>query len=303
MNPALLHQIERVPNGVLATVLSTDGHTYKKRGAKALFSMDSPLPVHGNLGSLCVDQEAIRQAKEAYELRLPRAITIDTTKAEDVHFGYGSFCGGTMDLLVEPVLDRHKDEYRSVRAYLAANCEVELIHELASGPVEELLHPPVPLCVFGASPLAQVLAAQVRDMPLQMHVHDWRPPYLAEFEHIPHVEVHDEKIAIDGRWFVLVLSHSYARDIELLFEAVSKDCPYVGLLSSKKRRDAMYAELEERGVSREALDRVHSPVGLDLGGRSDVEIAVSIAAELVQSMNDDSLRRDTGRTRHTLRIR
>ena len=59
MNFTLLDEIEKKRSAVLATILTTTGHTYKKRGDKALFEVDNPFPVYGNFGSQCVDLDLI----------------------------------------------------------------------------------------------------------------------------------------------------------------------------------------------------------------------------------------------------
>ncbi|UCH85259.1 MAG: XdhC family protein, partial [Candidatus Latescibacterota bacterium] len=286
MNFVLLDEIDRVARGVLVTVAATEGHTYKKRGAKALFEIGDAVPVYGNLGSLCVDQEILNQATDAYARRQPGVITIDTRDPEDVHFGYGAFCGGVQELVIEPILSAHKAVYRSVRERLEAHHTVTLVHNLENGELRidegldqsvsmftERLTPPTPLLLFGATPLARVVTMLLYEMPVRVHIYDWRREHLKGFKEVVHVEVHEDAMQLDERWLVLIMSHSYERDMEVLYEALSKRCPYVGLLSSSKRRDAMYEALLKRGVSRQALDQVHSPVGLDLGGRSDVEIA------------------------------
>ncbi len=98
MNFSLLDKIESTDNGFLATVLGTEGHTYKKRGARALFAPDHTAPVWGNLGSLCVDQELVRAGGEALAEEKPRMLEIDTSKARDIDFGYGTYCGGQMNI-------------------------------------------------------------------------------------------------------------------------------------------------------------------------------------------------------------
>jgi xanthine dehydrogenase accessory factor len=53
------------------------------------------------------------------------------------------------------------------------------------------------------------------------------------------------------------------------------------MISSRKKRDTIYAALRNAGVPQEALDKVHSPIGVDIGGETPEEIAVSIVAELI----------------------
>jgi xanthine dehydrogenase accessory factor len=299
MNFSLLDKIEAAENGVLATVLHTEGHTYKKRGAKALFVLGEPAPVWGNLGSLCVDQELVRQGRESLADGKPRRVEIDTTEAEDVDFGYGVYCGGVMRILVEAITEAHKPVYRELRKCLAERRRTFLVHELDTGgirldetepkPSEDLFveafDPLQPLFVFGATPLTRRLLQHLDDTGFEPHVIDWRSDYLDGFRDLDGVTLHLDEYTFEADAFVLIQSHHFRRDKELLKDALAKGCPYVGMLSSRSRRDEMYRELRREGVSGEDLDRVSSPVGIDIGGRSDPEIAIAIAAELVRFHN------------------
>ncbi len=74
-------------------------------------------------------------------------------------------------------------------------------------------------------------------------------------------------------------------DKKALAAALRCGCAYVGMLSSKKRRDKIFEELAEEGIPAQAIARVRSPVGIDVKGRSDPEIAVGIVAEIMEFKN------------------
>jgi xanthine dehydrogenase accessory factor len=295
MNFLLLERIDVVEGGILVTVLSTEGHTYQKTGAKALFAAGKTHPVWGNLGSLCVDQELLRQGKDAHSEGRPRQVEIDTRDPSDVEFGYGTYCGGSMRILIEPIFNAHKRIYRELRLRLESRSQAYLVHDLETGDIAvhdtapepgdgvlvEAFAPLRPLFVFGATPLTRRLLKCVEDMEFEFHVIDWRRDYLDKFRTVDGVTVHLDEHAFDEDSFVLIQSHDFRRDKAMIKEALARECAFVGMLSSRSRRDTMFQELREEGVSPEALGRVSSPVGADLGGRSDPEIAVAIAAELI----------------------
>ena len=297
MNFSLLDKIEKTHHGILATVLGTEGHTYKKRGARALLAPDQPAPAWGNLGSLCVDQELARAGGEALAAGTPRLLEIDTSKTRDIDFGYGTYCGGKMNILVEPVLIKHKAVYSLLRERLRSRTVCYLAHDLDTGDltlsdtepapesaervfVEEIL-PLQPLCIFGATPLTRRVVYLLDGMDFEIHVLDWRPAHLDGLRDLDHVSPHLDEYTLDDFHYVLVQSHDFRRDKALLKQALSAGCPYVGMLSSSKRREKMYEELRAEGLAQADIDRVSSPVGLDIGGRTDAEIAISIVAELV----------------------
>ena len=298
MNFSLLDKLDAIRGGILTTILRTEGHTYKKRGARALFARGGHAPVWGNLGSVCVDQELVRQGGEAIADGKPRTVRIDTREIEDADFGYGTFCGGVMDILIEPLSDAHKTVYRELRRRMESGRHSWLVHDLDKGELRledaepmpgegvfaESIPPPVPLYIFGATPLTHRLVEVLADMDYRLHVVDWRREYLDGFDGVDGVSSHlgDFPVGPDENAIVLIMSHHFHRDKAVIKEALSRKCAFVGMLSSKTRRDQMFEELKRDGVAGSDLERVCSPVGLDIGGRSDAEIAVAIAAQLVQ---------------------
>lgn len=131
--------------------------------------------------------------------------------------------------------------------------------------VEPVL-PPVHLVVVGHSPMAQVLADLARTL-------GWRAELLGGEEF---TSAH-----VDERSVVVVATQGHG-DEDVVRHAVSAMPAFVGLVASHKRGAAVLGYLAERGVPQHLLDRVRTPVGLDLGRTSHQEIAVSILAELVQ---------------------
>ncbi|MFQ5511949.1 MAG: XdhC family protein [Candidatus Krumholzibacteriia bacterium] len=298
MNVSLLETIDKTGKGLLATILETEGHTYKKAGEKALFEVDNPFPLCGNLGSLCVDQDIVRNGKEAWRAGAPRVIEIDTSDPSDAQLGYGTYCGGKMKILLEPIDGPHKAVYRELHARLQGKRSVSLCHDLETGEISmheaspeprsnvfiESIAPPRDLFIVGATPLARELAGHVSDMDFRLHIIDWRAAHLATFEG-PGFELHDDTYPFASDSLVVVLTHSFERDKTALGKALASGSAYIGLLSSRTRRDALFADMVRNGVSEKDLERVSSPVGIDIHARTDPELAVAIAAELVEFVN------------------
>jgi xanthine dehydrogenase accessory factor len=299
MNFTLLDEIEKKRSAVLATILTTTGHTYKKRGDKALFELDNPFPVYGNFGSQCVDQDLVKWAAEAFASLKPRQVHVNTAEATDVDFGYGTYCGGELDILLEPLRDPHRAVYRELRARLGQDKTYYLVHDLSTGELTisnsateerdyvlvEMITAPVDVVVFGATPLAQRLLTYLRDTDFLPHVIDWREAYLDQFTGKCRTTLYKDDFHLGEKSFVLILSHSFTRDKQMLSAALRRGCPYVGMLSSTKRRDRIFADLIEEGIPGEDIARVRSPIGIDIKARSDAEIAAGIVAELIGYKN------------------
>ncbi len=90
-----------------------------------------------------------------------------------------------------------------------------------------------------------------------------------------------EKLPIDEDSFIVIITRGHQYDRVVLEQALKTNAQYIGMISSRKKRDTIYAALKETGVPQEALDKVHSPIGIAIGGESPGEIAVSIVAELI----------------------
>ena len=86
---------------------------------------------------------------------------------------------------------------------------------------------------------------------------------------------------VDARTVICVLTHDPKFDVPLLEVALRTDAAYIGAMGSRRTHEDRLADLRERGLSDEELARLRSPIGLDLGGRTPEETAVSVAAEMV----------------------
>jgi len=126
---------------------------------------------------------------------------------------------------------------------------------------------PVPhLSIVGRSPMVHTLADLARALGWRADVCDG-----------PDLSAAD----LDTRSIVIVATQGHG-DEEVVERAVSAFPAFVGLVASRKRGEAVLGYLADRGVPRDLLDRVHAPVGLDLGHTTHREIAVAVLAQLVQ---------------------
>jgi len=108
--------------------------------------------------------------------------------------------------------------------------------------------------------------------------------------------------ALDGRTVICVLTHDPKFDVPVLADALKLPVAYVGAMGSRTTHDDRLARLREAGLTAAELDRLASPIGLDLGARTPEETAVSIAAEIVARRWDGAgrpLSRTDGAIHHT----
>lgn len=147
------------------------------------------------------------------------------------------------------------------------------------------------LLVFGAIDHAAALARLGTFLGYRVTVCDARATF-ATPERFPDAEVvvdwphrylqaQADAGLLDGRTVVCVLTHDPKFDLPLLTTALRMPLAYVGAMGSRRTHENRLARLRDAGVTDHELDRLHSPIGLDLGARTPQETALSIAAEIV----------------------
>lgn len=163
------------------------------------------------------------------------------------------------------------------------------------------------MLVFGAIDFAAAVADLGTYLGYRVTVCDARPVFATArrfptAEEVvvkwPHVFLDEIADQIDRRTVICVLTHDPKFDVPVLKRALGTEAGYIGAMGSRRTHDDRMERLREAGVSEEALARLHSPIGLDLGARTPEETAVSIVAEMVGSRWGGSgreLRETTGR--------
>ena len=182
----------------------------------------------------------------------------------------------------------------------AALCAEELIpaqrssrqtFDSDSGAVDvffDVMAPPLKLVVVGAVHVAEHLIRLAREVGFETVVVDPRAAFL-EQERFASA---DQKIGswpqeallqvgIDESTFVAVLSHDPKIDLPAIEAVLRSPARYIGVLGSKKSHRKRLSSLRARGFSDQELERLHAPIGLDLGGRRAEEIALAIVAQMV----------------------
>ena len=150
------------------------------------------------------------------------------------------------------------------------------------------LAPPPRLFVVGATHTAIPLSEMAQTLGFEIFIIDPRTPF-ARRERFPDVdhlllewpEPALTSISLDRRCHVLALTHDFKFDIPALACALRSEARYIGALGSRRTHARRLQSLREIGFDEPALSRIHTPIGLDIGGRTPEEIALAILAEIV----------------------
>jgi len=237
----------------LATVVWRRGPSSGKEGCRAVITASGQ--VFGFIGGACAEPVVVREARHILAEGVPRLVFL-----------------GTPDELESVAV-------REGISYVPMSCQSEGALEIYIEPVEPKTH----LVVVGRSPMVEALVQMGQAIGWRTVLVD---PDGGSAESHPTaqcvVSELDFKVAdVDERSLVVVATQGH-HDEEAVEQALLAGPAYVGLVGSRPRAKAVLDYLEGRGLSKETLDRVKVPAGLDLGKVSHREIAVGVLAELVK---------------------
>ncbi len=234
--------------GAVATIVNVRGSVPSFETAKMLVRDDGS--IFGTIGGGCVEAEVWQAAREVMESEKCRTLTFNLN--QNPKYDTGLVCGGTLDIFVEPVL------------------------------------PVARLYIFGAGHVAQSLYKVAQLAGFDITVIDDRESY-ANRERFPQAseviaEDFDQAMARltpNESSYVVIVTRGHRDDMRVLRWAIQTRARYVGMIGSKRKTITIFRELVKEGIPEQLFERVHAPVGLDLGAITPEEIAVAITAELI----------------------
>jgi xanthine dehydrogenase accessory factor len=299
------------PVVALATLVGATGSTSKKLGAKMIVGASGRLIGGVTIGG-CVDAQVIEAADALVAGTADRrllSISLDDDEAWEI----GLTCGGTVDVLLQrvrpndandPVVAAHRRAAELVErgesAVIVTPIDAGEMHTVGDDDVPDAaageggrvfldrIAPPMTLVIVGAGHIAMSLTTLARELDMRTVIVDGRGRY-ATRERFPfadeiRVGMPSEIVATirpTARVAVVLVAHDYKYDLPVLRALLRSPVGYIGMLGSKKRGAAVRDMLRGEGYTEDELARVHSPIGLDLGGRAPAEVALSILAEIV----------------------
>jgi xanthine dehydrogenase accessory factor len=232
----------------LATIVEVRGSIPSYESAKLLVREDGSMI--GTIGGGCVEAEVWNAAREVIETEKPRRLSFNL--GQDAAYDNGLICGGQLEVFVEPVLP-------VPRAYI-----------FGAGHISKSLSKAAALAGFATVVVddRETFASRER-FPEAAEVH------AAEYEEV------FPRLPINETSYVIIVTRGHRDDKRVLKLAIATPARYIAMIGSKRKVLSVIGELEEEGVPRAALERIHAPMGLDIGAVSPEEIAISVAAEMI----------------------
>ncbi len=323
---------QRGESAVLATVVRTEGSSYRVPGARMLLARSGERV--GSISGGCLEADIV---KKSWWLTAqgPVLRRYDTTAEGEISTGgYGLGCNGVIHVLLEPVTPADPSILPLLHTVRQARRPATIVHLLS--PVEsvgqrlitesdgvvthnirnpelaarllsqtpgpdvfvEKLTPPTRLLIFGAGDDAVPLTELGNFLGWRIAVLDGRAHY-ARSEKFPLAAEVVVRTAgspapdIDEWTVAVVMTHSYTQDLDVLRSLIGQKLQYLGVLGPRKRTEQLLADLS---ISAEAIpEELHMPMGLDLGGDGPEQVALAVVAEIQSVLS--------GRTGAALRSR
>lgn len=276
--PQLLAWIDGEVPFAVATVVRTVGSTPKQAGASLAVSANGEIV--GGISAGCVESDLIELANQVLAER--NQASAEFGPSDD--FGPGLSCGGTIEVVV-----RHSESLASPLREAARALARGEEAEVAISPEFTLeLQPSPHLIICGATDVAISLSQVGKLLGYRVTVCDARSAF-ATRERFPEADeiVVDwphrylGKVPVTQTSVLCSFTHDAKFTIPLLETALRLPFGYIGAMGSRKTCAEREDALRELGVSEGELKRLNSPIGLDIGGKTPAEIAVSITAQII----------------------
>jgi xanthine dehydrogenase accessory factor len=255
-------------------------------------------------------------------------VIYDTTSENDLVWGVGLGCHGVVHVLLEKLPPspawavRLRDnlakdisttlevDWRNPDPTLLGtrlkDCAITSGTESAGDVFRDEIGAPTRLAIFGAGDDAQPLCRLAKELGMHVTVADPRPS-MATTQRFPDADLCVvapaaelvSRTQMSASTVSVVMTHHYVHDVPVLGKLLSFSQTYVGLLGPKKRAERILADLAESGcpITDAQRQRLHAPVGLDLGAETPQEVALSIIAEIQAYLSQRDARPLRGRTR------
>ena len=253
MSEILKEAFERIDKGetiALVTVVEAKGSTPREVGTKMLVNKNGL--VAGTIGGGMTEAKVIEEAKQVLKEGKGKLLIYHLTK-EQAALDEGAICGGEMKVFID------------------------------------ILQPKEEVLIFGAGHIAVCVSNLAKMVGFKVTIIDDRKEFanqdrFPEADEIIVEEIEDalSHLNITPSTYIIVLTRGHLKDEEVLTSVIRSGAAYIGMIGSRKKNTTVFQHLIKKGISQEELNKVHAPIGIDIGAQTPEEIAVSIIAQIIQ---------------------
>lgn len=288
----------------IATVISTWGSAPRPVGSMMLIGSDGLF--EGSVSGGCIEGAVLHAGQDVIKSGLAQILEFGVSNDDALSVGLA--CGGTIKVLIEKLSPEMVEHIKTIQKSLANQQSILWVKPLdnigaprlvqgedikstkASGDDTVFMHlfeTPIKLIIIGAVHIAQALNHMAKLNDFEVLIIDPRAAF-AEAKRMQNSTVierwPDEELSENAptrRTAIVTLTHDPKLDDAALKVALTSEAFYIGCLGSKKTHAKRLERLANDGFNSQQLERIHGPVGLDIGAKSASEIAISILAQII----------------------
>jgi len=253
MSEILKEALERVNKGetiALVTIVEAKGSTPREVGAKMIVNKDGL--VDGTIGGGITEARVVKEVKQALREGKGKLLTYHLTK-EQAALDERAICGGEMKVFID------------------------------------ILQPKEEVLIFGAGHIAVCLSKLAKTVGFKVTIIDDREEFVNQDRFPEADKIIAEEIEkalthlkITPSTYIIIVTRGHLKDEEVLGSVIRSGASYIGMIGSRKKNATVFQQLAKKGISQEELDKIHTPIGIDINAQTPEEIAVSIMAEIIQ---------------------
>jgi len=243
---------------VLVTIISTAGSTPREEGAKMLVKDNGE--VVGSIGGGDLEAMVCEQAHDVMRKGKPQRlhVSLRDKQGKEPEMICG-ICGGDLEVFIEPISS------------------------------------PPTLYLFGGGHISLPLAQIGKLLGFKIVVIDDRPAF-ANPQRFPQADLTLAKdflevfpeLHINKSSYIVIVTRNHQNDERVLEWALGTKAKYIGMIGSRTKNKIIFSHLVAKGVTKEKIDKVYAPIGLEINAQTPEEIAISILAEIIKVKKSES---------------
>lgn len=310
MNNKILEKIRDLNEEmVLVTIIDTKGSAPRHSGSKMLVTRNGI--IEGTVGGGTGEYESMLEAINILDSK--KNLVMDITRLGDDPKDSLMICGGINKLMLQYIDANTKAVFNRTLELNNIGQSVKLRTDLIDGNIcivdfdekeiagyfYDVISPMNKLLILGGGYVGYAIYQLADILGFEVTLFDDRPEFVTRdrFPKAVCLESGNFNKLIDNYKFnshtyVTIVTRGHLQDAECVKGVIRKENKYVGLIGSKRKISLIIEDLKESGYSEEEINRIHAPIGLNLGAETPEEIAVSIMAEIIGVKYGKKIKKD-----------
>ncbi len=309
----VLDTLEKGNSAVLVVIIDREGSAPNSPGAKMFVTLNE---VSGTVGGGISEHNLLNRAKSLLKEGKLTTETLHLEHSETAEENRsGMICSGSQTFAIVPLSKENMNIIKEIiSAYDKAKPGVLTINDKGISfkankslvedrifskeneiwSYQENIAKQDKLFIIGGGHVSLALSRVMKTLDFHITVYDDREnlPTMNNntFAHNKQVLSYEniaENIPEGDNIYAIVMTFGHVSDENVLDKIISKKCRYIGMMASVKKAKTIFSNLEKKGISKELLDNVHSPIGIKIRSNTPEEIAISIAAEIILTKNSN----------------